>query len=605
MKSIAKKLTRLPFIPNVTKFRISSKVASAQALLMGVVKYSRSFETEKLKSISKRNLYLSRNYSRLANYARKGDVGKFERLALTLIRSSKTYQLAALCSASKDWYAKPVKRVLAIWRAISRIRDSTDLKYQRWWIDKKPGDFARPIGAPTLEWKVNMIKYLRILEIYYTATESYPNWQHAGIGGRGLISAWKELLLVALPSKYIYEFDIKGFFDNIANQDAVRELPHINKRINQMVNTQPSGYNLPPEETLQEELDFGLLHRTSGLFGMGYWSSPYAEFPEDSAVWTKKVYKLDPNGNPIERAGVIAFGPSPMDLARAKDRNKGLGKEDHGFPQGANFSPFLSCLVLGKALEGLKGLMMYMDDGLIYAETKAELGQRLRRLRERLQTVGLSLAEEKSRLVKEPGRFESFRFLGIRVNSNMSIESETRSGTKVSAHLEILDRETYDKLAEYLEVPDQYDDLVREFISQLRTPYAAERRVKSWMLTKARKPYEALQWALSRGLFQSEAPKEILSLEHSIKTNYFSNIVARIFNPEIGTEDRRQLVGELEKLGMIYKKNSLSNVVTQIKMKDQLYVPDITTISTECCRYLMKRLRTKSSTLARRKQRRY
>jgi hypothetical protein len=44
---------------------------------------------------------------------------------------------------------------------------------------------------------------------------SIPDTQHAYMPGRGTLTAFEEVMLNVRPSKYIYEFDLRGFFDNV------------------------------------------------------------------------------------------------------------------------------------------------------------------------------------------------------------------------------------------------------------------------------------------------------------------------------------------------------------------------------------------------------
>jgi hypothetical protein len=544
---------RLRLIPNVTKFRVASVEYLDKPLLFGILKKSRRFETAELRSIKKRNKYLMRSYKRLIAYASTFQVQKFENLAMTLIRSSSSYQLAMLCSASKDWYCRKPCWILKLWKQISNLRDETGIHYERWWIDKKPGDYARPLGAPKAHWKVNMLKYLMVLEIYYHTTDMYPDWQHAGTSKRGLVSAWRDVLVKALPSKYIFEFDIKGFFDQIQNQDSVVELPRINARLNKMVNSQPTKFNLPPVDKDPVDLDDILdVSGASDLFSV-------TQIIDD-------------------------------ERAHGREAWKGLGRSNRGFPQGANFSPFLSCLVLARAVAHLPGLIMYMDDGLIYAQTRGQLGQRIRRLKERLATIGLKLAEEKSGMVKDPLEFKGIKFLGIRVYPERDMWSETRSGTIKPAAVRLLTKKEYENLGHFLEIDDpsrsyeahikdlaratstKENQLIRLFAEGLRVSTASEQRVRDWVVNKSLDPLNALRWAA--------------------QNSFFSSIVAEIHDPRLTLEEQQQLEGEIRKLDLCWKPETLSNYVMRLKMaRDPLYIPDITTISSASALELFKRLR--------------
>jgi hypothetical protein len=565
---------RLRYIPAVSFFQVASKEYLANPLLFGILKKSRTFSTKSLKNIDKRNKYLSRNYSRLLKYAHNNEIAKFEKLAMTLIRSSSSYQMSMLCYATNKWYTKTVTKVLKLWSNITTLREGTEITYSRWWIDKKPGDHARPIGAPTLEWKVTMLKYLQILEIYYHAKQMYPAWQHAGTAKRGLVTAWKDVLFKALPSKYIYEFDIKGFFDNIHNQDSVRELPTINEILNKLVNSKPKWYNVPPEE--EAALDMNTLFKLVGIRGLLEMDHVVNE---DGSVTFDLLSGPKDSPNRAKQENAMSY------LAISRDLERGLGFKNHGFPQGANFSPFLSCLVLAKALKSLPGLIMYMDDGVIYASNKAELSQRIRRLKERLDTIGLSIAEEKSGIIKSPGIFKGIKFLGIRVDPLEQMRSETRKGTIQPAIIGILPRETYENLAYMLDVDESYDELITEMIGDKLKAMslactadmtASETRVKDWILNKATSKLEGLKWAAKKG--------------------FFSNIVAEIFNPDTSENARKQLAGELEKLDKCLKPRSLSSQILAKRMgRSSTYIPDIETITGEACLRIFKQLRRRIS----------
>jgi len=249
------------YIPNVSRLNISLSGVDAFALCFGIVKQNRDLEFFKFRRLSRVNNYLERQYARLYRLAFQGKYQEFEKVAYLLIKSSKAYQLAMLHSAQNNWMLMTTKKIYKIWDQISRLsrEGSTDLKYERWWIDKKEGsgDAGRPLGAPKLPWKVITLKYLQVWEIFYRATGQVQAWQHAGISKRGLITAWSAVLSNVLNSKYIYEFDLKGFFDRINNQNSIPELPNMNKWLNELVNKGPSKYHLPPleKDTWSRDID--------------------------------------------------------------------------------------------------------------------------------------------------------------------------------------------------------------------------------------------------------------------------------------------------------------------------------------------------------------
>jgi len=127
----------------------------------------------------------------------------------------------------------------------------------------------------------------------------------------------------------------------------------------------------------------------------------------------------------------------PLEREMARDKWKNLGQPGKGVPQGLGTSPFLSTFLTDTYLyelgTDLKALIMYMDDGILFANSKAEMEERISRLKELLGGMGLEIAPEKSRYVKVEGKWlDSIKFLGLRyLPESDTFMSDTRSGTKV------------------------------------------------------------------------------------------------------------------------------------------------------------------------------
>jgi hypothetical protein len=61
----------------------------------------------------------------------------------------------------------------------------------------------------------NIITHIRM--------QSESDIQHAYLPGRGVITAWQELVK-ALEAPHIYEYDLKSFFDKVSVRTIVKEL---------------------------------------------------------------------------------------------------------------------------------------------------------------------------------------------------------------------------------------------------------------------------------------------------------------------------------------------------------------------------------------------
>jgi hypothetical protein len=608
--------TKLRYLPNVSRISIETTGVNLFALAFGVLKKERKFKISQFEKILKFNKYLSRQYKRLNLYACQRDTERYERLSNILLKHSKVYRLVMLHHASSTWYTKPSRKLFKMWNVIGGIntQNKTDLHYERWWIDKKPGDYGRPLGAPKLPWKVALLQRLQILEIYYQTTGKIQAWQHAGISYKGLVTAWTDLLLNVIDKPFIYEFDLKGFFDRVKNQDALTELPTLNKWFNEVNNVLPRKYHLPkieedPAMQAKDRIDkiiqggnIATTGRTDLEIYMEMQTAEIIQLFRDKMHQepTKEQidYLMDQTMLMLQPGDVKTFA----DLVRAKetpeitesDRNlgrdasKGLGVKDQGFPQGANTSPFLSCLTLMKAVGPFKGLLMYMDDGVLYADTEKELNERIADFKTRLETIGLSMEPSKSGIVKNKEEFKGIKFLGIKMDSNRQIHSMTRKGTSRPLDLSLMDQVDFLKMAYFFNIDPEktgaiWGEIIKGIIGLSGHMENSEERIKTWILNKSIDKRAGLDWAISKGFFSSK--------------------IAEIFDPCTNRDKKDQLIGELAKYKEIYNPKVYSGrMIDILTRRDPKYTADIQTISTEAVakftkdiRYLYRNDRTRSA----------
>jgi retron-type reverse transcriptase len=93
-------------------------------------------------------------------------------------------------------------------------KGASNVEFKRVYIPKKEGSpELRPLGVPTKSWRV----YLHMMNgmIFEMVSPLIGNDQHAYIPGRGTMTAWKSIISKLKDYDFVYETDLKGFFNNI------------------------------------------------------------------------------------------------------------------------------------------------------------------------------------------------------------------------------------------------------------------------------------------------------------------------------------------------------------------------------------------------------
>jgi hypothetical protein len=429
-------IKRFEGLPNVAEFRTHKLGIHEYAAIYGITKIERfSPSIIKLSKNHKPNVYLERQIFRITRYVLQGDLSTALWLSERILRRSKVYRTLAMNRVCPDWYLWKPNKLRRVWRRLDYICKtmSTELKYDRIWITNNSIEYGRPLGAPHLEWRILAYMQTDIWERLLKAQGAFSKWQHGGRSGKGVLTCWQEVIPKLKQYKYIYEFDLKGFY-NTLSQDVIFERmkeylgPTFSKYIRNILDSRPNTYTLPSEElALQRSV---VSHASSGLFGMGVWSNPYAEFPEDSGVPT--VFSHGPLVS--ESRLMMGLKPSAMDLARGLEMSKGMGIKGRGVPQGLSWSPLVSTVCVDLVNKNIPegSLTMYMDDGLIFANTLPECENIIEQFKNNLKAIGSTIEPRKSGYIKATGEWiqENPKFLGLRyLPKEDNIQAATRSGT--------------------------------------------------------------------------------------------------------------------------------------------------------------------------------
>lgn len=498
-------IKKIELLPNVFEFKTEKYGIHEYAAIYGIEKIVRRCKATQLLK-SQPNFYLERQHKRLVQYAANGEIEKFNYLSEIILRKSNSYRVLCLNRTLPHWW-EDVRELRRVWTKLKGISSSlsSDLKFKRVWIDKKEGDFARPLGVPTPAWRCYAFGWMNHIETFMKAAGYLAPWQHGGRSGVGVLSCYRQLIPKLKESNTIFEFDIKGFFDNISHEKIIEEFknrmgPKTAAWVENILKATPYKYVMPSEQEDQAYQKYladsrptskgddifarewkvvethGPVSLTdayiSNLRGIPEGLTLEDPFVQENLDWYERKYMIDMghkhniqqrvqpdgsimhiplSGNALDMIGYFEdlrkFGQVieqrirapvvPLEREHARDKWKNLGIPGKGVPQGLNTSPFISTFLTDIYLKrlgtDLGALIMYMDDGILFAKSKAQMGQYIRSLKGLLKKLDLELAEEKCQYVKEDGVWKnSLRFLGLRyLPESDTIMSDTRSGTKV------------------------------------------------------------------------------------------------------------------------------------------------------------------------------
>jgi len=397
-------------IPSVKSFKV--RVGEQNELLFGTGlerKMPADFKYIVFKEQNKANRYMEIRIKAMRAVLKKGRPDIFWAMVQQQMKHSVCFRTSSFNAVFPGWYKNmDFQRVVQINFGVEHIikNNITNLKYFRVEIPKgKPEEIAewfknnpdkawpgkmRPLGVPTAPWRVVLHMWNGFLTIFLE--EELKKFNHAYLPKRGTLTAWIEFLESVRKAPYIYEFDIKGFFNNVDIDSVISKLQERGMPVDQLVDLERVLLSCPDNVNIDWDRD------QEG--DMNY---------DDLLAYRKSMILADPteynwNGDKF------VFG---LNLKA-------------GLPQGAAPSTVLSLLALSDWAENLKsngiGLTMYADDGLLYSEhdftPKAP--------------EGFEFAEDKSRWVvrKSDAVIDELKFLGVKYNFKSGLlKGSTRNGS--------------------------------------------------------------------------------------------------------------------------------------------------------------------------------
>jgi len=480
-----------------------------------------------------------------------------------------------------QWISARLDKVTKIERSVRKLAQSlaTDIDYKRVWIDKKPGDYGRPLGVPTMTWRIYLGMLTNIAEVYALGKGYYSNCQHGGRPERGVMTCLKAVAEQLKSFDNIYEFDLKGFFDHISIESIVslfRE-SYLGTMFDQLLRVAPKAFKLPPTSSdkaylkyqamkeMEFEEDWGVHTPDAEFYGFKYADFNKSAFEgltwqeaenlvsfEEEAEWDSVIAK---NSKPLDIRGTYKdlmndmpltkrYGNSLSELpmepsnetlrAAGRDNWKDLDLPNQGVPQGTNFGPFLASLVIGRGLERIPDSLIYLDDGLIFFNTENELSKKKDELSRVVKEISVEIAPEKSGVItKRDLLTKGIKFLGTRMKGArnfFTLASETKSGVK-----------------------KQLPELSTEKILNI-----LENMFEAGMITPSK--YKFAKWSLMRAKFNDHYVSPVL--DASIKGEFFGYLLSWLYNPEMDINTAKRKISEGTKLAearMRSSKGSMSN----------------------------------------------
>jgi hypothetical protein len=420
-----------------------SKVAS----IFGMSKVERRIEVIKDREVSIANSYLRKQYKRLQRYLDNGELSRYEKLSMTMIQRSEVYRLALYCHKKPDWYyGIKGTEAKALWRSVTKILKewNTNVDITRVWIPKKLERYGRPLGVPSIEWRIVPAMVLNFMQGIYKKAEFKS--QHGGMPFRGTKTFIEDMLERGFyKARYVWEFDFKGYFNNITHESVLRHLREIDmpetfvKWSEAILPTKPRRYQLcdynREEDKSYLEYEAQMASKGNELFRQTMEREIYHMSPEEeefmreiegilgppqydmpmlkplnamSKEETLKLMKMAEDQMKLE------VYPNPMHDMKNKEIQHNLEYPDKGMPQGLGPAPFWSSLVTREFREIGEDLIMYIDDGLIKGDTVADINRNIRIFREKARNLGVEIQESKSGMVVSEGEYlKNLKIIGV------------------------------------------------------------------------------------------------------------------------------------------------------------------------------------------------
>jgi hypothetical protein len=381
-----------------------------------------------LRDLSKANKYLNRQYNRIDKHIRNGDLDKAIGVWQILHTRSRVW-LLVLVVRKLPFLGMRVLRVQSLIRSVRALawKESTRLRYKRVFLKEYKADGTlkklRPLGVPSMEWRVLAASYEFILVNLWA--KDWSENQYACMPGRGVADAWIEILRRFSKGNVeeVIGFDLAKFFDTVYLSNIVSIMSGLPARfVMWMQETMKVKPSIRPQDRKyeKERIDNTLRERPLDYYQEGQGE----EFFLGGIVSLEKLMKGQRVFTPSELQADLKTG-NGTGMKLPQYQNTG----DVSLPQGLNTSPVIACKILQETGVLDNGnVIQYVDDGIIM-NTK-DSSYSLAQLRQELDTrySGITLSETKTEVIYKDGKWiKPLKFLGCSYDGKTFV-AHTRKG---------------------------------------------------------------------------------------------------------------------------------------------------------------------------------